>query len=51
MAQHCTDLEERRRLCFALALKEDRIAFFAGLRRRLFALPFMRFLTGFHHHA
>jgi hypothetical protein len=51
MARHCPDWEERRRLCFALALKEDRIAFFAALRRRFYRLAVVRFLTGFHHHA
>jgi hypothetical protein len=51
MAQPCQDLEERRRLCFALALKDGMAVAVAALRRRLLALPFVRLFTGFHRHA
>jgi hypothetical protein len=51
MAQPCTDLEERRRLCFALALKDGMAVAFATLRRRLLALPLVRFFADLHRHA
>jgi len=44
MIRHCLDLEERRRLCFALALREERRARMAELRHRfwlLLARPWM----------
>jgi len=38
MIRHCLDLEERRRLGLALALREERSARLAGLRHRLWLL-------------
>jgi hypothetical protein len=33
--RHCLDLEERRRLCLALALREERSARLAEIRQRI----------------
>lgn len=35
MIRHCLDLEERRRLCLALAMREDSAARMAEFRHRL----------------
>jgi hypothetical protein len=35
MIRHCLDLEERRRLCLALALREERSARLAEFRQRI----------------
>jgi hypothetical protein len=46
MIRHCLDLEERRRLCFALALREERSARLAKFRHRIWlmlARPWMTF--------
>jgi len=45
MIRHCLDLEERRRLCLALALRDERSARLAELRQRIrlmLARPFNR---------
>jgi hypothetical protein len=44
MIRHCLDTEERRRLCMALALREERAARMAEFRHRLWlvlARPWM----------
>jgi hypothetical protein len=46
MIRHCLDLEERRRLCMALAFREERKARIAELRHRfwlMLARPWMSF--------
>jgi hypothetical protein len=46
MIRHTLDLEERRRLCLALALREDRAARIAEFRQTLWltlARPWMSF--------
>jgi hypothetical protein len=46
MIRHCLDLEERRRLCLALAMREDRAARMAEFRHRLWlalARPWLSF--------
>jgi hypothetical protein len=46
MIRHTLDLEERRRLCLALALREDRAARMAEFRQNLWlalARPWMSF--------
>ncbi|HVW73534.1 MAG TPA: hypothetical protein VHC39_07835 [Rhizomicrobium sp.] len=46
MIRHCLDMEERRRLCLALALREERAARMAEFRHRLWlalARPWMSF--------
>jgi hypothetical protein len=35
MIRHCLDLEEQRRLCLALALREERSARLAEFRQRI----------------
>jgi hypothetical protein len=35
LIRHCLDLEERRRLCLALAMREDRAARMAKFRHRV----------------
>jgi len=44
MIRHCLDLEERRRLCLALAMREERAVRIAELRHRVWlalARPFL----------
>jgi hypothetical protein len=36
--RHCLDLEERRRLCLALALREERSARLAEMRQRIWLM-------------
>jgi hypothetical protein len=46
MIRHCLDMEERRRLCLALAMREDHAARMAEFRHRLWlalARPFLSF--------
>jgi hypothetical protein len=46
MIRHCLDLEEKRRLCLALAMREDRAARMAEVRHRLWlalARPWLSF--------
>lgn len=35
MIRHCLDMEERRRLCLALAIREERAARMAQFRHRI----------------
>ena len=35
MIRHCLDMEERRRLCLALAMREERAARIAEFRHRI----------------
>jgi len=46
MIRHCLDMEERRRLCLALAMREERAARMAEFRHRIWlalARPWLTF--------
>lgn len=47
MIRHCLDMEERRRLCLALAMREENAARLAEFRHRIWlmlARPWMTFI-------